>query len=414
MPDTYNKPSRLDLTLSNGLRVVGEQLAKSQGLALALRFPSGSKDDPEDKLGLAALTTDTLFKGTKKHNARALSDAFDFYGIRHSAQTGIESTAVSLRCLPEHQEKAIGLLCEVLTEPSFPEKEIATSRIQAVQELKHMDDEPMSKAFVLLKELYLGVRWGHTEFGHEETVKTISRNDALNFWSERFVPSGSILSVAGKFDPDTLVASLEKLFTRNGAAQPLENPPAPPAANISRHIKKESEQTQIVLAFPGVPRSHADYFAQQAGLGVLSGGMSGRLFTEVREKRALVYSVGAQGSSLRNAGLCYAYAGTTAPRAAETLKVLKAELRRLPTDVTEEEVERAKIGFKSHLIMDQESTGARAREMLDDIYFHNRLIGLDELIAQIDAVKAAHVKSYWEKHPPDPHALVTLGRDALE
>ena len=160
-------------------------------------------------------------------------------------------------------------------------------------------------------------------------------------------------------------------------------------------------------------RNDPDYFAAQTGVGVLSGGMSSRLFTEVREKRALVYSVGAQASSLRSTGMCYAYAGTTAKRAAETLKVLKDELVRLPSDVTEEEVERAKIGFKSKLLMDQESTGARARELLDDVYFQERVIPLHEVMDQINAVKAADVKKYWEAHPIEPYALVTLGKEPL-
>ena len=206
MPETVvHPPDRYDMTLSNGLRFVGEKLAKSQGVAIALRFPAGSKDDPADKLGLAGLATDTLFKGTKKRNARALSDAFDFLGIRHGAQTGIESTAISMRFLPEHQSKALALLREILNEPAFPEKEIATARIQAVQELKHLDDEPMSKAFVNVKELYFGMRWGHSELGHEETVRTITRKDALNFWSTHLRAPGAIISVAGKFDSDALI-----------------------------------------------------------------------------------------------------------------------------------------------------------------------------------------------------------------
>jgi predicted Zn-dependent peptidase len=182
----------------------------------------------------------------------------------------------------------------------------------------------------------------------------------------------------------------------------------------SKHIKKDSEQTQIAMAYPGIPRNHPQYYAAQAGVGVLAVGMSSRLFTEVREKRALVYSVGAQASSLRGMGVCYAYAGTTAKRAAETLRVLKAELKRLPTDVTDEEVERAKIGFKSHLLMDQESTGSRARELLDDAYFLNRIMPVQEVIERINAVKAADVRAYAETHPIEPYTLVTIGREPLE
>ncbi len=389
-------------------------LNAARGVAIALRLPAGVKDDPAGKFGIANLVTETLAKGTRKHNARQLSDAFDFHGIKHGEQTGMESTSMSMRFLPEHQSKALALLRELISEPTFPEKECATAKIQSVQELKHLDDEPMSKAFVLLKEMYFGAQWGHTELGREDQLEGISQKDIKAFWKARFTSAGTIISAAGKFDVDAMVKDFEKLFANSGPAHPAATPPPPPAANASMHIKKESEQTQIALAFPGVPRNDPLYYAAQTGVGVLAGGMSGRLFTEVREKRALVYSVGAQSSSLRGAGVCYAYAGTTAKRAAETLKVLKAELKRLPTDVTEEEVERAKIGFKAHLLMDQESTGSRARELLDDVYFQNRIVPVNEVIARINAVKAKHVKAYWSAHPIEPCALVTIGKEALE
>lgn len=223
------------------------------------------------------------------------------------------------------------------------------------------------------------------------------------------------MAVAGKFDLEALVKDIETLFANkkkpNFSAS--EKAPPPPLKNLMKHVKKESEQTQIALAFPFVQRNHPDYFAAQVGVGVLAGGMSGRLFTEVREKRALVYSVGAQAASLRGSGVCYAYAGTTAKRAHETLQVLKAELLRLPSDLTDEEVERAKTGYKAHLLMDQESTGSRARQLLDDVYFNDRVVPVGEVIEKIDAVKPAQIKKYWESHPIEPGALVTLGKEAL-
>jgi predicted Zn-dependent peptidase len=319
-----------------------------------------------------------------------------------------------MRFLPEHLKPALGLLREVLSEPAFPAKECETAKIQAVQEIKHLEDEPLSKVFVLLKELYFGTEWGHFELGAESSLSDISRADIESFWKARYIPAGTIVAAAGKFDPDQMAKEVETLFANSSDAWPLDNPPVPERRKVSRHIQKDSEQTQIALAFPCVPRNHPSYYVARAAVGVLSGGMSGRLFTEVREKRALVYAVGAQAVSLRGTGAVYAYAGTTAPRAAETLSVLKAELLRLGQDATTEEVERAKIGFKAHMLMDQESTGARARELLDDIYHDNRIVPVSEVITQIDAVTAEDVKAYWTANPVEPYTLVTLGRDALE
>ena len=405
-------PATVDVTLPNGLRFAGERIEQSQGVAIALRVPGGSKDDPSGKYGLANLTKETLFKGTRRHNARALSDAFDFYGIRYSANCGTESTTIQLRFLPEHMDMAMDLLAEVLREPSFPKKECETGKLQALQEIKHLEDEPLSKVFVILKELYFGEAWGHFDVGREATIPRLSREDILNFWKTRYIPAGTLVAAAGQFDPDKLIERLENLFANSGPAWPVQNPP-PPGIDQRKHIDKDSQQTQIALAFPGVPHSDPGYYSERVAVGVLSGGMSGRLFTEVREKRALVYSVGAQAVSLRGAGAVYAYAGTTAPRAQETLTVLKAELARLGRDLTQEEVDRARVGYKAHLLMDQESTGARARELLDDLSFENRVIPVAEVIEKINAVTVESVKTYWAAHPVDPCTLVTLGNAAL-
>ena len=415
MSDSAATTSKItDVTLSNGLRFVGERLERSQGVALALRMPAGTKDDPGNKFGLAHLVKETLFKGTRKRDARELSDAFDFYGIRHSEYTGTESTTIQLRFLPEHLDKAMQLLKEVLNEPAFPEKDCETAKIQSLQELKHLDDEPLSKVFVELKELYYGSTWGHSELGHDTSIPAISREDIRSFWGAHYIPAGSIVAAAGKFDPEALAKFLENLFTKtSGVAWPMESPPLFLGVPLRKHLHKDSQQTQIALAFPCVPRNDPSYYALRTAVGGLAGGMSSRLFTEVREKRALVYSVGAQVSSLRGTGAVYVYAGTTAPRAAETLQVIQTELKRLGNDLTQEEVDRARIGFKAHLLMDQDSTGTRARELLEDIYYENRPVSVAEIVKRIDAVGVADATGYWNSHPFEPYALVTLGRDPL-
>jgi predicted Zn-dependent peptidase len=406
--------SVIDTVLSNGLRFVGERLDNRQGVALAVRIQAGAKDDPANKFGLASLVQETLLKGTQKKDARKLADAFDYYGIRHSEHTGTESTVLQLRFLPEHTQIAMDLLREVLSQPSFPEKECETNKSLALQELKRLDDEPGSKAWVNLKELYFGNTWGHPEIGHETSIPELSREDVVNFWKGHYIPAGTTVAAAGKFDHDVLQKHLETLFANSGPAWPQETPPAPPTGFTRKHLAKDSQQTQICMAFPGVAHSDADYYAARLAVGVLSGGMSGRLFTEVREKRALVYSVGAQTISLRKSGCVCAYAGTTTPRAKETLSVMKNEFARLGNDCTQEEVDRARVGLKAHLLMDQESTGSRARGLLDDVFYENRVVPLQEVIQRIDAVTLSEVKNYWTSHPHEPYTLVTLGKEELE
>ncbi|HYG78164.1 MAG TPA: pitrilysin family protein [Planctomycetota bacterium] len=408
-------PKTVDTVLPSGLRFVGERIERSQAVALAIRIPAGAKDDPPNKFGLANLVKETLFKGTKKRDARKLSDAFDFYGIRHSEYTATETTVMQIRFLPEHLVKAIGLLREVLSQPAFPQKECETAKTQSLQELKHLEDDPFSKVAVVLKEIFFGSQWGHSDLGTETSVPEITRGDILNFWQAQFIPAGSVVAAAGKFDPDALAKELDTIFAKTSSpAWPVESPPPLPTTHLRKHLPKDSQQTQMTLAFPAVPHNHPDYYTLRTAVGVLSGGMSGRLFTEVREKRALVYSVGAHTVSLRGAGAVYVFAGTTTPRAAETLKVIKTELARLGDDVTQAEIERAKIALKAHLLMDQESTNHRAREMVDDVFFENRIVPLAEVIEKINRVTVADVKKYWAEHPWDPYTLVTLGQTELE
>ncbi|MCY3019919.1 MAG: pitrilysin family protein [Planctomycetota bacterium] len=413
-PGGASAGSALDTILPDGLRVVGERIERSEGVALAIRIPAGTKDDPANKLGLANLVQETLFKGTRKHDARALSDAFDFYGIHHGNHIGTETTQVWLGFLPEYTANALSLLREVVSQPSFPQKDCETAKVQAIQELKRLDDEPLTKVFVLLKELYFGTAWGHPEMGSETTVPDITRSDIEAFWKAQYIPAGATVAVAGKFDPQALQKDLETLVANQGTAWPQENPPPPPDKPVRQHVYKDSEQTQIAMAFPAVPRNDPAYYVLRMAIRILAGGMSGRLFTEVREKRGLVYSVGAQTISLRGSGVVYVYAGTTTPRAAETLQVLKAELARLGQDATQEELERAKIGLKAHLLMDQESTSHRARQLLDDVYYESRAVPVAEIVQKINAVTVDDVKRYWTTHPFEPYALVMLGREALE
>lgn len=403
----------IDQTLPGGLRFVGERVERSHAVALALRIPAGSKDDPLNKFGLAHLVQETVLLGTRRHNAHALSDAFDFHGIRQGAFTTTEFTGFELRFLPEHLEQAVSLLREVLSEPAFPPKECETAKLQAIQEIKQLEDDPLTKVFVVLKELYLGAEWGHFEVGTESSVPELTRGDVQAFWQARYIPAGTVVSAAGRFDFDLLLRPLETLFGNTGQAWQAEAPPAF-SGRCTRHIPTDNEQTQIALAFPCVPRTDPAYYAARTAIGVLSAGSSGRLFTEIREKRGLAYAVGAQNMSLRGAGVAVVYAGTTAARAAETFDVLKAELANLPTDLAQDELERAKAVFKAQLVMDQESTIARGRALLDDVYSEGRALPIGELVGKIDAVSIDDIKQYWQTHPFEPYALVTLGREALE
>jgi predicted Zn-dependent peptidase len=180
-----------------------------------------------------------------------------------------------------------------------------------------------------------------------------------------------------------------------------------------QHLQKDTTQTQIAIAYPSVPFGHADYYAAQGAVNVLSGGMSARLFTEVREKRGLCYSVWASHQTFKDRASVICYAGTTNERAQETLNVTLAEVQRLQDGIEPDEVERVQAGLKSTLIMREESTSARAGAMASDWYYLGRVRGLDEIQEAIDSLTPRRIVAHLKRMPPRDFTIVTLGPKAL-
>jgi len=227
-----------------------------------------------------------------------------------------------------------------------------------------------------------------------------------------FRPNGAILSVAGNIEWEPLKAQVERLFGRwpRGTEQDVKPEPNTPR---SEHLPKDTQQTQVALAFPSVPVGDPDYYAARAAAAVLSGGMSSRLFTEVREKRGLCYSVYAFHETFKDRGTMLAYAGTRSDRAQQTLDVTVGELRRLKDGITDDEIDRVKAGLKSSLIMQEESTSARAGAIATDWYYLGRVRSFDEIQAAIDALTPRAILDYLARYPVKDLTLVTLGPDPL-
>jgi predicted Zn-dependent peptidase len=205
---------------------------------------------------------------------------------------------------------------------------------------------------------------------------------------------------------------VEKLFGDWDGADPARIEIMPPPGPF-HHEEQQSEQTHIGIAWPSVPETDPDYYTVRMATEVLSGGMSGRLFTEVREKRALCYSVWAGYSSLKGQGNILGYAGSSNDRAQATLDCVIGELRRLSEGVTPAELDRAKIGLKASTIMQGESTSARAGAIAHDFYMRGRIRTLDEIKAAIDSVTVDRVNSYLKSHEAGPFTIVTVGPKAL-
>ena len=276
-----------------------------------------------------------------------------------------------------------------------------------------LEDEPRQKILIELRQRSFDAPWGRPTEGTLEGIRSLTADSVRAHYQRCFRPTDAILGIAGNVDPKQMVDLVGELF--NG----WEPRPAPvtiagPRGPQRDHLHHESTQTQIGIAYDSVSYRDDGYYAAWAAVGVLSGGMSARLFTEVREKRGLCYSVFASLNSLRDQGRVFCYAGTTAERAQETLEVTLNELMRLGEGIGEDELQRCQARAKSSLIMQQESSAARSSSIARDWYYLGRVTSLAEVREKIESLTIPALLDHIHAHPARNFTILTLGPAPLE
>lgn len=405
--------------LKNGLMIVGEPMAEKRAAAWAFLVPSGAATEPEGLDGITSVLEGLSYRGAGSRDARQLSDALDDLGIDRGGGADSEHVSWGGATLGDYLDGALGLFADILRRPQllnadFAEEDWHAQRDLALQGLDSLEDSPARKMFVQLRRIYFPDSYGRSAIGTREGLSALTLPALQADWKNRILPSGSILALAGGIDWDKVVTRVEELFGDWEGTPPTPAKPAPVQQPVFHYIEdKSTAQQQIGVAYGGVPSTDADFYNYRIALAVLSGGMGARLFTEVREKRGLVYSVSASAASLRNCGFTLAYAGTTPERAQETLDVLVGELKRVAEGVTPEEVERARVGMLSSLIMQEESSRARAGACARDMFMLGRVRSLDEITSAINSVTPATIAAFYEKNPPKDFTVVTLGPKEL-
>ncbi|MEM6799488.1 MAG: pitrilysin family protein, partial [Planctomycetota bacterium] len=272
--------------------------------------------------------------------------------------------------------------------------------------------EPSHKLMQELRLQHYPAPWGRASQGEAAALQAATIDDVVSFHRNNYRPGETIISAAGAFDWLELCDLVESLF---GDWQDPADPPAivPEDVEHRTHLTSDTNQCHIGIAYESIPYRHDDYFQAWAAVGVLSGGMSSRLFTEVREKRGLCYTVNASLQSQKDRAAVFCYAGTTAERAQETLDVTYAELVKLGSGVQQSELDRLKARIKSSLIMQQESTGSRSAALARDWRHLGRARPVAELEELVDAVTAESINAYLVANPPAGFTLVTLGPEPL-
>ena len=419
----------------NGLTLISEAMPWCESVSCSMLVPCGSNDDPPGRLGLSNLTCEMALRGAGQYGSRALIEAFENLGVDRSEALGNTHTTYSVATLSENLSLILPVMADILRRPHFPADQLDAGKLVIEQEIISIEDDPAAKVMQELTRIHLPAPWGLPCHGTLESLEAMSIDEIREHHARRYQPDGMIISVAGKIDWPRLVDIIGELFGDWQAVQSSKFKVQSDASvvlhskgktqtkntlnfelctlNSTHHIPYDSEQTHIGIAFDEVAFRDPDYLLAWGAVGILSGGMSSRLFTEVREKRGLCYSVGASYYSLRDRGGVTCYCGTSAERAQESLDVLLAELKRLRLGVAEKEVELLKIRAKSQLVMQQESTGSRASSIARDWYHLGRIRPMSEIKEKIDALNKQAIDTFLANSPEHPLTLATLGQEPL-
>lgn len=400
-------------TFPNGLTLLAEKMPAMQSAAMTLLLPAGAATDPVDRSGSATVLSDLVLRGAGQRNSRQLTEWLDSLGLQRSSGVGIHHSRFGCAAVAAKVMEGLAVYADIVRRPHLPEDGFEAARDLSLQALAGIDDEPRQKLMIKLREWHFPSPYGRNTMGKAEDLEKLTIDLVKTDWQQRFHGRDAILSVAGNVEFDQLRSEVDRHFgSWNGQAVP-EFQVMPPPGRF-HHEEQKSEQTHIGIAWPSIAETDADYYTVRLAIEILSGGMSGRLFTEVREKRGLCYSVWAGYSSLKGSGSIMGYAGTSNERAQDTLDQFFAEVHRLRDGVAPAELARAKTGLKASTIMQGESTSARAGAIAHDYFMRGRIRTLEEIKDAIDSVTVEKVNSYLKNNEPGPFTVVTVGPKALK
>ncbi|MCE8513253.1 insulinase family protein [Ruegeria pomeroyi] len=394
--------------LANGFRIVSENMPGLQSAAIGIWVTAGGRHERIDQNGIAHFLEHMAFKGTERRSALQIAEAIEDVGGYINAYTSREVTAYYARVLKEDVALALDVIGDIVLNPVFDPREIEVERGVILQEIGQAHDTPDDVIFDWLQEeSYRDQPLGRTILGPAERVSSFSRADLSAFVAENYGPEQMILSATGAVDHDLLVRLAEEMFghltQRKGAL-------AEPALFTGGEARREKalEQAHFALALEGPGYRDDAIYTAQIYSSALGGGMSSRLFQEVREVRGLCYTIFAQTGAYADTGTTTIYAGTSAGQVAELAGITIDEMKRAADDMTEAEVARARAQMKAGMLMGLESPSNRAERLARLVQIWGKVPSLEDTVARIDAVTTADVRAFAERMAVQAPAALAL------
>ncbi len=383
-------------TLSNGFRIVTEQMPGLKSTSIGVWVLAGGRHERIEQNGIAHFLEHMAFKGTPRRTALQIAEQIEDVGGYINAYTSREMTAYYARVLENDVALGLDIIADILLNPLFDQAELEVERGVILQEIGQTLDTPDDIVFDWLQEVaYPDQPLGRTILGPAERVSAFSQSDLRGFVGEHYGPNQMILAAAGAVDHDAIVRQAEALF---GHLTPVRRAPEllQPARfqGGERREIKSLEQVHFALAIEGPDYRDPAIYTAQIYATALGGGMSSRLFQEVRENRGLCYTIFAQAGAYEDTGLTTIYAGTSAEQIAELAGITIDEMKRAADDMTEAEVARARAQMKAGLLMGLESPSNRAERLARMLSIWDRIPTIDEAIEKIDAVTMRDVRDF--------------------
>lgn len=400
-------------TLENGLRVVTHTMDAVETVSVGVFVDAGTRNEPVEINGVAHLLEHMAFKGTKRRSALEIVAEIEEVGGHLNAYTTREHTAYYAKVLKDDTPLAVDILADILQNSTFDPDELARERSVVLQEIGQAHDTPDDVVFDNFQETaFPDQPLGRPVLGDAARVRSMTREAIMGYMDRAYGASSMVLAAAGMIEHEHLVALARHLFRDLPARTALGDGPA--AYGGGAHLQdRELEQVHLTVGFPGVGMHDPDIYASTVMSTLFGGGMSSRLFQEIRERRGLVYSIHSFSSSYSDCGLFGIYAGTGEEEVAELMPVLAEEIRRLADSMEEDEVRRARNQLKAATLMSLESTSARAEQLGEQMLIFGRPLPIAEIIGKIDAVDAAAVRNVASRifrGRPSIAAIGPLGR----
>jgi len=396
-------------TLTNGLRVATDRVDTVDTVSLGIWIDVGTRHEPAEINGVAHFLEHMAFKGTERRSALAIAEEIEAVGGHLNAYTSRESTAYYAKVLKEDIPLALDILSDILQYSTFDLEEIERERTVILQEIGQANDTPDDIIFDYFQErAFPDQAMGRPVLGSPEIIRRLGRDAVLGYLRDHYGARRMVLAAAGHLDHERIVDLSEELLGGMPADRSTTTEPARYIGG-DRREHRDLEQLHLVMGFPGPALDHPDYYAAAVLSTAFGGGMSSRLFQEIREKRGLVYAIHSFVHSYRDGGLFGIYAGTGEAEAAELVPALCEQAVRLAAGLSPVELNRAKTQMKAGLLMSLESTSARCEQLAQHLLIHGTPFDPVDIVTRIEAVDddaIRRVVARWRSGPP---TLVGLG-----